>query len=381
MVELAPFRALLFTTRAPRVHPDGRYAAGALTRSDPDGSFRTAAETYRRWRREGMVVADSARTLWALEITSASGDEQLGLLGALRLDDDVVPHEAVDPQTLAARIARLRDLPLDISPISAYTERAIADIREGIEELRSSPAALAMHDADGTRFRLWRLPSLPGATSAERFGPALAGTRVIVADGHHRVHAARETTPPGIRPATLAFLIPHPPASRAVHRWLTAPPEIDIFVALERFFTLERLTTPDDLVRRLEASSAQTIFGLRTPRAGAFVLVPRDDEALRQHLPADRSPAWRSLDQTLWGFGVAPLLDGIASVPTTDAAAAVQRLEDDPDANCALILFRPIPTNLVTDLALASEPLPPKVTWFSPKPRTGLLLRPIRDDA
>src|SRR6185369_1731292 len=102
---------------------------------------------------------------------------------------------------------------------------------------------------------------------------------------------------------------------------------------------------------------------------------------LARTLPADRSAAFRGLDVTVahltlisdvWGFA-----DEVGVVDYfQDAPAAISAAGDTGTA----LLLNPTPVAGVTAVAGAGERMPRKSTLFTPKPRTGLLIR-LLDEA
>jgi uncharacterized protein (DUF1015 family) len=99
-------------------------------------------------------------------------------------------------------------------------------------------------------------------------------------------------------------------------------------------------------------------------------------------LPAERSAAWRGLDVTvahrllidrLWGLQDTEDVVGFEhDVPA--AVAAARR------TGGTALLLNPTPVEAVAAVAEAGERMPRKSTLFTPKPRTGLLIRAYADE-
>ena len=367
MVELSTFRALRFGAGAPRVSGSNRVDVSPLVRTDPDGGYAGAASVFTAWQRRGLLSADSRARLWLLEITSGDGDVQHGLVGELTLDDRVLAHERTQPELVAERAARLRALPADLSPISVYTERTVESIDAHTERRRSAVPDIDVVDENGGRFRMWAVDDTAPIIDA------LQPLRAVVADGHHRVAAARAVVFAAGPPRTLGFVIPHPPRNRAVHRLLSAPKRSALVEQLAGFFAITP-TPADRLPQNLDATPG-TAFGLYLSTRESFLLVPHDLAMLQQGLPRTGSVKWRNLDQVVWTHSVEPALQGVSATPLSDLDSAVRDLDASSEPFVAVLVLRSVATETVTALALRSEPLPAKVTWFYPKPRTGLLVR------
>jgi uncharacterized protein (DUF1015 family) len=106
-----------------------------------------------------------------------------------------------------------------------------------------------------------------------------------------------------------------------------------------------------------------------------------DARAVQDALPRDRSAAWRALDVTVLHHYLIPELWEVK-----DSVEAV-RFEHDVEAALATasstsgtaVLLNPTTAAAVAAVAAAGDRMPRKSTLFTPKPRTGLVLRDHRD--
>jgi len=114
-----------------------------------------------------------------------------------------------------------------------------------------------------------------------------------------------------------------------------------------------------------------------------WVLLTDPDPALiTSTLPAERSAAWRALDVTvahrvlidrLWELEDHEDVVGFEH-SVADAVAAAQR------TGGTALLLNPTPVEAVAAVAEAGERMPRKSTLFTPKPRTGLIIRAYEDE-
>ena len=173
----------------------------------------------------------------------------------------------------------------------------------------------------------------------------------------------------------------HPLHVRAIHRVVGG---LDLDEALRRVEQVFR-------VRRLPGGDLDTGLAALRADTGAYPLVVTDghgvaviddpdpgsvDAALP---PGEHTDAWRSLDASvlhalvldrLWGADDASLRTSYVH----DAAAAVRAAARDGGV---AVLMRPVTVEAVQGLAARGERMPRKTTSFGPKPRTGLVLRPL----
>jgi uncharacterized protein (DUF1015 family) len=219
----------------------------------------------------------------------------------------------------------------------------------------------------------------------------LADLRVLIADGHHRYRTslayrdAMRATHPGRGPweELLMLLVDadsHGPAVLPIHRLLAGLDGDAVLAGLDGDFDARPVGSPAEAEALLEALPADAVgFGLYAG-GRSWLLVARDPDALA----AEAGRARRLLDvEVLHG----PVLSKRLAVNDFehrvayehDLAHAVSRVDEGGFAS--LIVVRPARFADVAAVAAAGEVLPQKTTYFSPKPRDGLVLRPLDAEA
>ena len=75
----------------------------------------------------------------------------------------------------------------------------------------------------------------------------------------------------------------------------------------------------------------------------------------------------------------------LAAVPDADGRPTLHDWRDGRPARRAgraprrPLLLRPVTVDQISDWAHARQRMPPKSTYFYPKPRTGMVFRPVED--
>jgi hypothetical protein len=221
---------------------------------------------------------------------------------------------------------------------------------------------------------------------------AFAGTGAVIADGHHRFAAARanalgQPTLPGAD-AVLALVTPMGPGGLrvdAIHRVI---PHLDLEAAVDAAAVGFRVS---EMAGAGEPGLESQIRGwLADGGRGEFLLsdgqrLVRLSEPTAEvvgDVPLEAPPAWRGLDVVLAHHG---LIAGLWGRPESDpesvliahnAADAVRIARER--SGVALLLRAPSPAD-VAAVARSGARMPRKSTLFVPKPRTGLVLRPLDD--
>lgn len=370
-----------------------------LPRPSADGTDRyaAAAATLAAWRRDGVLARDPEPALYVYEQADpAGGHAQRGLLGALALtpatDGIVLPHEDTMKGPVADRLALYTAVRADLEPIflvydgGGAASRAVADV-EG------TPPLVDAVLADGLRHRLWALtaPALLAEVAAD-----LHARTAVIADGHHRyatylqrqadAHAAGSG--PGPWDAGLTFLVDATafgPQVHAIHRVVPGEPAAVLAARAATGAVVHDLDgsgLDTGLAALASAAAGGPAFLLASGDAGTLRLVTDPDPArLGRALPPDRSAAWKALDvsvlhhylvEDLWGLE--DTVDAVTYEHDVDAALAAAGRTGG-----TAVLLNPTPVRAVTQVAGSGERMPRKSTLFTPKPRTGLVIRAYDD--
>jgi uncharacterized protein (DUF1015 family) len=419
-LDVRPFRALTYRQRDPEhlarvsspaydlVTPAGR---DRLAGTDPHNVVRLilpvaapgapgapglpsaelAAATLGRWQDEGVLVRDDEDALWLYELRpSDDGPATVGWLGAVALppagSSAVLPHEDTYPVAVEGRRALLAATATDLEPI-VLAHDPDPEVAELTDKARLGPPHMTVQDAEGVVHRLWRVTDRP---VLDRVTAALARTGAVIADGHHRFAAARanERTRVGDHgfDSVLALVTPMGPGGLRVDPIHRVVPDLDMDTAVRAAASGFRvadlptadggpgqavhrwLTAPDE--RGFLITDGSRLVQLTSPSDGVLAAVP----------PA-APPAWRGLDVVLAHHGLLGKLwhrrDDPDSVLIAHSVEEALRLAAER-AGVALLLRAPSPSD-VAAVARAGARMPRKSTLFVPKPRTGLVLRPLAD--
>jgi uncharacterized protein (DUF1015 family) len=296
----------------------------------------------------------------------------------------VLPHEDTFAPAVAGRRALLDATGTDLEPI-VLAHDPDDEVAALTAATGTQPPTLEVADPDGVRHRLWRVTD-PEVTG--RLTRALARTRAVIADGHHRFAAARDHRRDGAAGhcAVLALLTPMGPGGLRVHAIHRVLPDLELETAVARARTgMAARALPvgpgglEALAEEWSAGSAGQVFLLTDGERAVELSAPAP--SLLARVPAEAPAAWRRLDVVLAHHGLITGLweraDDPASVLVAHDVDEALRLVAER-AGTALLLRSPSPVD-VAAVARAGARMPRKSTLFVPKPRTGLVLRPHTD--
>ncbi len=330
-----------------------------------------AADLLDSWLERRVLVEDGAPALYPYRMTSPDGAVTTGVVGALEIGEDVLPHEETMPKPKSDRLDLLRATGTNLSPIWGLSLTA------GLTETFApeGPPAHDAYDDDGVRHQLWVLDD-PAAIRAVRDG--VGASPVVIADGHHRYETAR-TYRDEVRRANgdragdhdlvMTFLVELADSQlhvRAIHRIVEGlAPEVEPAGLLGRFFDVVQAgPATDSVVGALEGSGS---LGAVTP-AGAWLLTVRAGAF---------DEAGTDLEAGLVDLALREVPD--AAVTYTARWQEALEVVNTQRAGMAIVL-RPVTVAQISAWAAGRRRMPPKTTYFFPKPRTGMVFRVLSGD-
>ncbi len=332
--------------------------------------YDVAASLWRQWQDERVLVPDDGPAFYAYRMgfrdEAGAPRQTTGVLGALHLEppgEGILPHEHTTAKDKADRFDLIRRVRANLSPIWTLSPTA------GLSTLAetSSPPDVRATDSDGVHHRLWRLDA---PAVVEAITDAVAANPVLVADGHHRYEIAlayqAEVGAGGGQDRILALVVElseEQLSVRAIHRLVRGlPPDFDITAALEPFFEVFETKPADD-----------TILG-RMNDAGALALVTGDGCWLLRPRPETTAAAEHDLDSSRLDIALAALPEhDLAFQHGWDRAAGTVATGDAS----AAVLLRPATVGQIAAISAGANRMPPKTTFFYPKPATGLVFRSL----
>jgi len=342
--------------------------------SDGTGRYDAAGVLFRRWISESVLSRDdeSSFTLYRLRFTDAAGRRRdiVGVVGAIEVVDKgaggVLPHERVTPKASTDRLDLTRATAANLSPIWGLSLAA------GLTSLLSEPGEhMGAVTVDGVEHVVERVTD---PRRVAEISAAVAADDVLIADGHHRYGVAgmfrdetRAATGSNDTAAelTLAFvneLIADQLSVEAIHRVYRDISTEALVSTLDSAFELKSAgPVGAETLAEMDAREALCLIDAHgegtwlLPRAGAFDGVRALDSIWLEHVMADTG----------------------ASVAYQHGVDEVARLVSDDASVAAAVLIRPVSVAEIERTAREGLLMPPKSTFFTPKLRTGLVVRPL----
>lgn len=340
--------------------------------ADGPDRYAEAARTFATWLDDGVLVRDAEPTftVYRMDYTDDAGRpaHTLGVLGALRLtrpdEGEILPHEHTTPKAKTDRLDLLRATRVNLSAIWGLS------LTEGLTEACTidAPADETWTDPDGVTHSVWVVAD---QERCARISALVAATPIVVADGHHRYETSvayrdeRRATgdaPEGAE-AAMVYVVELTETEltvRPIHRLVEGVDDTALAARLDEFFTRSPAEKLDDaIVPRMVAEGALVHIApdgagtFLTPRPGAFETTEDLDSSRLAEALAGLPDA-----QVVYQHGVDNIVRAVGGGEATHG-----------------FLLRPATVGQIRENAHAGRRMPPKTTFFHPKPRTGPVFR------
>jgi uncharacterized protein (DUF1015 family) len=351
---------------------------------DGPGRYDLAADRLTAWIGEGVVVGDAlpSLTLYRMEFTDATGRRRrtVGVIGALEVVDEgadgVLPHERTTPKAKTDRLDLTRATHANLSPIWGLS------LTDGLTMLLDDPGESVGRcvDEQGVVHLVERIvdPDRIASISA-----AVAANPVLIADGHHR-YAISRSYRDEVRAATgrvdtdaeltmtyIAELVAEQLSIDPIHRVYRGITAEALVARLALYGTVQDAGTVTTRVaaETIDRGAMCVVHGdgsgtWFTPRVASFDGVRALDGAYLEHVLSDQLGADGDAIDVSYQHGVQNVID-LMREGRADAA----------------VLIRSTGIDEIRRTAIERLLMPPKSTFFTPKLRTGLVLRAIEDQA
>ena len=341
----------------------------------PSDAYANASHLLQSWIKDDVLQRDDepSLTLYRTSFTDETGKSRnvVGVIGALEVVDEgaggVLPHEQTTPKAKTDRLDLTRATDANLSPVWGLSTKI------GLSALLTEPGVPvgSVIDTEGV---IHTVEKIVDEIRIQAICDAVSSSPVVIADGHHRyaisrsfrdeVRARTQSKDTGAE-LTLTYineLVEEQLSVAAIHRFYNGASSDDLRAALSQFYTFEATTSVDDKTLQEMNRRGSLVFiddgmsvSWMTPKPGAFDSIRALDSARLEY-------ALAGVDHTV-GY--------------QHGATEVQQLVKGGTATAA-ILIRPVSVDEIKRTANEGLLMPPKSTFFTPKLRTGLVMRELK---
>lgn len=339
--------------------------------SDGAARYENAATTLQSWIASGVIVRDTTPSfsIYRMTFTDEAGRTRttVGVIGALEVVDEgaggVLPHERTTPKAKTDRLDLTRATKANMSPVWGLS--LTAGLTRALEQ--SGTVVAECIDEEGVHHVLERVDD---SGRIREISDLVGKNPVLIADGHHRYAISRtyrdEARSHGgplgaeLTMTYVAELVQEQLSVAAIHRLYDIDPET-LRNALATYYTFsEAGTVSTQTISEMDSRGCLCLVG---PDGRGTFLTPRE-ESFTGVRALDSSRLEHALTNTPHSVTYQHGVNDVLSRLTNNECASA-------------ILIRPVSLEEIRRTADTGELMPPKSTFFTPKLRTGLVMRPL----
>ena len=340
---------------------------------DADGPsrYQLSADRLNEWRKSGHIVDDASATfsIYRMTFTDEAGTQRttVGVIGALEVVDEgaggVLPHERTTPKAKTDRLDLTVATHANLSPVWGLS------LTQGLTAALSAPGEVVAQctDEEGVHHVLERISDAARIASISRL---VSENPVLIADGHHRYaisrtfrDQSRTAGNPGGAELTMTYvaeLVQEQLSVAAIHRLYDIDNASLLSVLSSHYDTADAGRVGPHTISEMETRGSLCLV---SPDGNGTFLTPRPDtfDGVRDMDSARLEHALRNTDHSVtYQHGVTEVVNKLV------AGVAV-----------SAILIRPVSLAEIRRTADTGELMPPKSTFFTPKLRTGMVMRDL----
>jgi len=367
--------------------------------------YTRASATLKDWQRDGILVQDSARSLYVYDQQFEVEGKRFtrkGFMARVRLErfgeGKIFPHEQTMSGPKEDRLKLTRATGMNLSQIFGLFPDENGEVQKQLDAAVGRSLPLQATDHLGVVSRLWPITDSHAISTVM----GLMGPKpIFIADGHHRYETALrylderrqagEVAGPDAAPNFVLMMMVSMQDPGLVilptHRLVSGLGGITsatLKAAIASHFDVEITGSGDQGAREtwdsIEADGGQNVLGFGTVADQTWHLARLKNPAAMDDLARDHSAAWRGLGVSILHVLV---LDHLLAKHGKGQCKYVHLLREVTDActakECELaVLVPPAGMDHVEEIAGNLEKMPPKSTYFYPKLLSGLVFNPLK---
>jgi uncharacterized protein (DUF1015 family) len=348
--------------------------------NEVDNKYTRARRYLEGWMSEGVLISSERPSFYAYEISYRINDKEkrfLGLLGLVRLDAPIYPHECTHSKPRQDRLKLLKACEANTSPIFSLYKSREKKVSTILLRISETKPYIEAKDANGNIHRLWQIDE---KTDIEIVKKELKDKAIFIADGHHRYETALEfkkemnsnlkSQSSNLNPLdyVLMFLTNMLDEGLTIlpaHRLVKEIPS-DIKMRLSEYFEIESVKEDFEIAKRL--SGRRYVLGFfQNPDVMWHLLKYKGGNLSEVHSDL------RGIDVFILHDLVLKKILRVSDIGyEMDVSKTITKVKSG-EFNAAFFL-NPTRVEDVERAALSSVRMPPKSTYFYPKLLTGMVI-------
>lgn len=367
-----------------------------------ENRYKDAGETLQEWLKSSVLTLDSKDGIYVYQMDfSVNGETKSvkGFVSLVKLEEFskgiILPHEETLSKAKTDRFNLMAETFCNFSQIYSLYMDEDGSAYTSIDACSKGKADMEITDSDGTIHRMWCVydESIISAVSK-----VFQDKKLYIADGHHRYETALnfhkhlcetgvsdENSLSGYVCMMLVNMENDGLVVFPTHRVVRGLENFDadkLICDCGQYFNISTekdLSSIEEKLAKLYKANEKA-FALYTGGEGYTLMILKDKSAIKALLPS-MSDAYCQLDvsilhslvlERIFGIDKENMANQVNLIYTRNFDEAISSVRNCK-ANCTFIL-NPTRVSEIRDVALASEKMPQKSTYFYPKLITGLVM-------
>lgn len=376
-----------------------RLELGKVKKTDSisDNRYTRSRALFESWLKNDVMVRDERDAIYIYSQEYKDGGRPLKRVGFLGLmefgggsSDEVLPHENTLKAPKEDRLALMREVKANLSPIFVLFDDPSRTITPFLKRRISRHKPFIDIDWDGERHKVWRLDDPAGI---KKVVGCMRKAKLFIADGHHRFETAKNfarelassDAPQSLKDASRSLMVYFVESDEKMltvlpaHRLVKDVGSLSgaaIKDRLSALFFIEEAGTLPAMMKRLSALSGKYAFGMYLGK-GRYYLLRLKDPGQSDRVIKNKPLEWKRLDVSILHLfifqhvlGIRDTDDNIEFVKDPKETAALV----DKGAFPAAFFLNPTRPSQVKKIAKLGERMPRKATYFYPKQLSGLVV-------
>jgi uncharacterized protein (DUF1015 family) len=350
----------------------------------PNGRYQEAAKLLAEWESNDALAWEEHPALYGYRMSYRAADgrprQTLGVIGALVLEAPgrgILPHEQTTPKAKSDRLELIQATRANTSPIWCLcTQPGLAAALSGPAGEGAALGTIASaRDDEGTLHEIWPIFD---REAIEHVAKVVQAAPLLVADGHHRYETALAYQAEQSSSAPASGTTNEEPAGYDALLTLVVELSEEHLQVLAIHRVVSGLPSSFDFIGALRSRFELTPTGLEGPSllaemvsTGALGVVTKLGNWLAQPRPSGPGSE-HDLDSSRIDAALQQLPPHQLAYEHDVAHAVAEVRSGRTDA---AVLCRPATFQQIAQTAQGGQRMPPKTTFFWPKPRTGMVIR------
>ncbi len=372
-----------------------------------DERYKEAGSILNEWIDNGILKCDEKDSIYVYEMEFGSNCQRKKLKGFVSLvslvdfsEGVVLPHEETLSKAKIDRFNLMSETFCNFSQIYSLYMDEDNKVYPAVDGCSQGKPDMSVTDSDGTIHRMWRV--YEEKTIAD-ISAAFEDKKLYIADGHHRYETALNfhrhlvsegKAVSGDQSSYIAMMLVNIENEGLVvyptHRIIRDLESFDsgkVLSDCKPYFYISEVLNQEEMSSSLNKlyEDGRKAFALYTGCGKCYVMSLKNENSVKQLMP-EMSDAYCGLDVSVLHSLVLERILGIdkenmANQKNLTYTRSLEEAFENVDikgADCAFIL-NPTKVEEIRDVALASEKMPQKSTYFYPKLITGLVMNNFTD--